>query len=186
MYYKYNNESLNYVKVNWLSLILKIGGGFLVLFFVMGLGVRFNPKTNYNEAEIMIVMGKYNQFTEEKLIDAIKKKNYKFPYIIFAQAKIESANFKSQIFLNNHNLFGMKEAVKRLNTARETQYGHALYENWRESLEDYGYYYCTYLSQFDTEEEYYDYLSQNYAEDPRYVTTLKAMIANQNLKSKFN
>jgi flagellum-specific peptidoglycan hydrolase FlgJ len=53
-------------------------------------------------------------------------------------------------------------------------------------LEDYGYYYSRYLSGLDTEDEYYEYLSQNYAEDPRYVETLKAMIIKENLKSKFN
>jgi flagellum-specific peptidoglycan hydrolase FlgJ len=146
----------------------------------------FNPRTKFTEAEVMVIIGKYNQFTPEKLISEIKLKHYKFPYIVYAQAKLESGNFKSKIFLENHNMFGMKEAVMRLNTAQGTQFEHAYYNNWKACLEDYGYYYSRYLSGLDTEDEYYEYLSQNYAEDPRYVETLKAMIIKENLKSKFN
>ena len=132
------------------------------------------------------MVGKYNQFSEEKLIAEIKKMHFKYPEIILAQAKVETGNFTSAIFKTNHNLFGMKEAESRITTAQETQMGHARYENWKDSFVDYVIYYSSYLKNLDTEEQYYEYLSQNYAENPKYVSTLKALILSQNLKSKFN
>ena len=185
MYYKFDKTLHNFVKVKWLPTAIKIAIGCAVIFFFLGFNFKFVPKSNYGEQEIMMIMGKYNQFTEEKLIDAIKKKNYKFPYIVFAQAKLETDNFHSKIFLINNNLFGMKEAVNRINTARETQNEHALYDNWRESLEDYGYYYCTYLGKFETEDEYYEYLGQFYAQDPNYVKKVREIVKKENLKTLF-
>lgn len=186
MFYKYDKNRLTYIKVRWIPSALKVLSGMGLLFFILGMNFRFTPKENYSEHEIMVVMGKYNQFTAEKFINEIKSKNYKFPHIVFAQAKLETGNFTSKIFMQNHNLFGMREAIKRISTAKETQNKHAYYNNWRESLEDYGYYYCTYLNKFDTEEEYFDYLSQYYAEDPLYVHRLKQIIAKENLRKVFN
>jgi uncharacterized FlgJ-related protein len=39
-----------------------------------------------------------------------------------------------KIFVENNNLFGMKEARVRLNLAKGTQYGHAYYDDWKESV----------------------------------------------------
>jgi flagellum-specific peptidoglycan hydrolase FlgJ len=80
----------------------------------------------------------------------------------------------------------MKQAKQRVNIAIETQLNHAYYDNWRESLEDYGYYYCSYLNKIETEEEYFNYLSQSYAESPNYVERLKKIIDSLNLKKEFN
>jgi len=46
-------------------------------------------------------------------------------------------------------------------------------------------YYSTYLSDIKTEGEYFEFLKQNYAEDPTYVTRLKSIIKTRNLKEKF-
>jgi uncharacterized FlgJ-related protein len=186
MFYKFNKETLKFEKTKGIQIGIKAFGVFIALLLVMGLNFKFTSKTNYSEAEVMVVVGRYNQFSEAKLIAEIKKMHFKYPEIILAQAKIETGNFTSPIFKINHNLFGMKEAQSRITTAQETQMGHARYENWKDSFYDYCIYYSSYLRKLDTEEEYYEYLSQNYAEDPHYVTTLKAMIAKENLKSKFN
>lgn len=186
MFYKFDNETLKYEKVKWLSMVFKTLGLLAVVFLGLGLNIAFSPRTTFTEAEIMVVRGMDNQFTEAKLIAEINKMHFKYPEIILAQAKVETGNFTSAIFKSNHNLFGMKEAQRRLTTALETQMGHARYETWKDSFYDYVIYYSSYLRSLDTEEQYYDYLSQNYAEDPRYVSTLKTIIARENLKSKFN
>ena len=80
----------------------------------------------------------------------------------------------------------MKQAVKRITKARYTQYEHAYYKNWIESLDDYALYSSTYLYSLKTESDYYEYLSQNYAEDSQYVVKLKKIITAMDLKSKFN
>ena len=102
-----------------------------------------------------------------------------------AQSMVETGHWKSNIFKENHNLFGMKQARARINTALGTQNNHAYYDTWTESVYDYAFYQCRYLSNIRTEDEYFQYLSNSYAEDTRYVTTLKQTISKNNLKQYF-
>lgn len=112
-------------------------------------------------------------FKEEELIAYIKELNIKFPHIVIAQAKLESGNYTSKIFKENHNLFGMKEAKVRISTNKGTNRGHAMYESWQQCVIDYALYQATYLSKFKTEEQYYAYLAEHYAEDASYVKLVK-------------
>ena len=79
----------------------------------------------------------------------------------------------------------MKEAVVRINKSLGTENGHSYYENWKESLDDYALYSATYLSRINSEEDYFDYLSQGYAEDPNYINKLKKIIDEQKLNKLF-
>ena len=186
MLYKYDKNSLKYVRVKWVATTFKSIGVFLGLFIIMSLSFRSIPKKEFTEQEIKVIVGRYNEFSEEKLIEEISKRNFKFPHIVLAQAKLETSNFKSNIFIENHNLFGMKEAVKRINVAKGTQFEHAYYDTWKESIEDYAYYCATYLNDVSTESDYYAYLSQNYASNTNYVSAIKDMIQKENLKEKFH
>lgn len=56
--------------------------------------------------------------------------------ILVAQSLHETGNFKSKVFRENNNLFGMKEASVRPETADGTRNGHAFYSNPKESAED--------------------------------------------------
>lgn len=112
-------------------------------------------------------------FKEEELIAYIKELNIKFPHIVIAQAKLESGNYTSKIFKENHNLFGMKEAKVRISTNKGTNRGHAMYESWQQCVIDYALYQATYLSKFKTEEQYYAYLAEHYAENASYVKLVK-------------
>lgn len=185
MYYKFDKETLTYKKIKWISLLFKTLGVLSFIFVIMAMNLINNKKEKYTEEDFVIILNKYNEFTPEKLIQEIKDKNYKFPHIVFAQAKLETNNFTSELFKINNNLFGMRKANKRITTSKEAHNNYAYYDNWRESLEDYGYYYSTYLNKINTEEEYYNYLSQYYAEDPEYVFKLKKIIDSCNLKNLF-
>ncbi len=177
MYYKYNREILDFEKSTahkkliialCLSIILSLGLGFLAI-----------PDGNIEDLtpeEKLIVIREEKEFSEEKLIEKIHRLNFKFPHIVLAQAKLESGNFKSAIFLENHNMFGMREARLRANLAKGTNRSHAYYDSWEDSLLDYALYYSTYLGRLRTESEYFQYLQQSYAEDPSYVKRLKEMI----------
>jgi flagellum-specific peptidoglycan hydrolase FlgJ len=79
----------------------------------------------------------------------------------------------------------MKEAVSRITTAEGTQFNHAYYVNWRESVYDYAFYQNRYLTNVRTESEYYAMLSASYAEASNYVEVLKSTVEKQNLKSLF-
>ena len=186
MYYKFNEETLLPEKVNVTNKTLTGLGatvGLLLLF-----GFTSNPSNevqNLSQEDKLIVIREYNEFSEEKLIEKITELNFRYPHIILAQAKLESGHFKSTIFLENNNMFGMKEAKLRANLAKGTNREHAYYDSWQESVIDYALYYSTYLSDIKTEGEYFEYLRQNYAEDPTYVQRLKQIIKKQDLKSKF-
>ena len=56
---------------------------------------------------------------------------------IIAIAKHETGNFTSKIFRENNNLFGMKQAKTRENTAIGTNHGHAVYCCINDSLIDF-------------------------------------------------
>jgi hypothetical protein len=80
----------------------------------------------------------------------------------------------------------MKQATVRINTAKGTQHGHAYYDNWYESLYDYAFYQCRYLSDIRNEREYYQYLSSVYAEaGDGYVEAVKKAVEREDLKSLF-
>ena len=173
MLYRYDKNNLIYTKVKYGELILKS----ILITFVLIIISGVKNKINGNKLEELSV--------EEKLIEKIKELNFRFPHIILAQAKLETGNFTSQSFVDGNNMFGMKEAKSRANTAQGTEFGHASYDTWKESLYDYALYYNAYLNKLRTESQYYSYLSQNYAEDPEYISKLKNIIQRENLKNKF-
>lgn len=181
MYYKFNYDTLVYEKVSLLPLVLR--GGFVSLSIVL-IGILFwgftssDPPITISTEDKLIIIKEHNEFSEEKLHNLIENLNFRFPDIIIAQSQLESNNYTSQIFKENNNLFGMKEAAIRSNLAKGTNRGHAYYEDWKESVLDYALYYSTYLYKLKTKEQYLEYLRQNYAEDPEYVNKLKKLITN--------
>jgi hypothetical protein len=186
MYYKFNEEQLAFEKVSITSKLL-IGIG-AVLGTLIFLGFTFIPSNKVDELnyeEKLIIIKEYNEFSQEKLVVNIGELNFKFPHIILAQSMQETGNFKSGIFKENNNLFGMKEARIRATLAQGTNRGHAHYNTWQESLYDYAMYYNAYLRKIKTEDEYFEYLRQNYAEDPEYVSRLKSIIKKKKLKELF-
>lgn len=187
MYYKFNEQTLDFEKAKISNKSLLGFGAVVGLLLVFGFTSNpANKVENLSQEEKLIVIREYNGFSEAKLIEKIKELNFKFPYIILAQSYQETGHYKSGIFYENNNLFGMKEAKLRSNLAKGTNRGHAYYETWQESVIDYALFYSTYLHDLKTEGEYFEYLKQNYAEDPTYVQRLKALINKRQLKNKFN
>ncbi len=79
-------------------------------------------------------------FSLENLKAEINKLGIVYPDIALAQAKWESKHFKSEIFYDNNNLFGMKLAKLRPTTAigkHKLHGNHAAYNNWQDSVKDY-------------------------------------------------
>lgn len=146
--------------------------------------IRVNDVSFISEETKAIILreaDKANEFSPEKLKAYILELNIKFPHIVYAQAKLETGEFKSKIFKENNNLFGLKQAKRRPTTNKGEENGHAYYDNWKESVVDYGFYSARFLCEIKTEDEYFQYLSQNYAEDPNYVVKLKQIIAKSNI-----
>ena len=81
------------------------------------------------------------------------------PEIVLAQARLETGNFKSDLYKRTGNLFGIKHDKR-----------YAAYRHWRESIADYK----KRISSRYTGGDYYDFLRRiGYAKDPKYITKLK-------------
>jgi hypothetical protein len=183
---------LNTTNLQLIPLSLKYKFGILLSLFVFGLlsftsGIVYlktNPKVFDWESDVVVIDASQIEFTQNNLINKLKQWNIKFPHIVLAQSMLETNNYKSSIFKENHNLFGMKEAKRRVTISQGTNRNHAYYNNWVESLLDYGFYQSHYLSNIKTEEQYYSYLEQYYAEDDEYVIKIKKLVEDNNLKAE--
>lgn len=184
MLYRFDKKNLKYVRIKWQA--FAILASLVTIIIILSMGYTIKKKADKEtEKEVLVILAKQNEFNVDKFVKKIKDLNFTFPYIVYAQAILETDNFKSKLFIENHNLFSMKEAVKRINTAKGTQYQHAYYDSWVESVYDYAMYSSTYLSDLKTESDYFDYLAKYYAEDKSYVDKLKSIIDRDNLKEKF-
>jgi len=184
MIYKFNKNSLNFEKTSRFKLLAR---PILITALITSIfGYTAKQKVSIPEEQKLIVLREVNKFSEERLVDEIAGLNFRFPHIVLAQAKLESNNFRSYLFKENNNMFGMKLASSRLTIANGEEHGYASYESWSESLMDYALYYSSYLRNVKTEREYYQFLSKFYAEDVAYVSKIQNLIKNEQLKSKFN
>lgn len=188
MIYKYDKTNLIYKKdFKTIKIVILTCISLVAISFIVGRYVKIQSLESYEKELIVLDMtAEQNRFSEDKLVELLKELNVKFPYIVLAQSMIETGKWESNIFKENHNLFGMKEARVRINTALGTQNNHAYYETWVESVYDYAFYQSRYLSNIKTEADYFLYLSNSYAEDGRYVEVLKKTIKTNNLKEYFN
>jgi uncharacterized FlgJ-related protein len=184
----YKPDNLELIRVQkWRIGLLMFYFLFLVggFFYLLGRYMSLESLSDFEKEVLIVNLKNKNDFSEESFIEMLQDLNVKYPYIVLAQARIESGRYSSRIFKENHNLFGMKQANRRINTAEGTQYGHAFYQTWRESVYDYAFYQSRYLSSATTEEEYYYIIGKSYAEDPKYISKLKNEVEKYKLKSKF-
>lgn len=185
MFYIYDKKGVQYKKLLQTKLGTSLGiaiGLSLAISYGIGRFTWINSLSEY-EKNILLINMKQTPFSEEELILLMKDLGVKFPHIVLAQSKLETNNYQSGIFKENHNLFGMKEARSRISTARGTNRNHAYYDTWESSVYDYAFYQCRYLSAIRNEAQYYSYLSGSYAEDPLYVQKVKKLAGE--LKDKF-
>lgn len=185
-FYTYDNQTLTFKKVSFWR-------GF-VFIFICGISFGYGTILGYKQTQVITL-------EQEELVVLLtnqEKKNFKpdsvygfllsikapFPYILYAQAILESGNFKSDIFRSNNNCYGMRNPNKRVTTSIGEQYGYAVYRTWKECIIDRCFYNSLYLGDIKTEEQYYEYLSKSgYAEDPMYIVKVKDL-ANKIKKEK--
>jgi len=173
--YKFNKGNLSYEKVS----LRKVYGlpSVIILTIIMFFGATKDATPvieKLTEVERMIVIDQETHFTKDRLIVEIGYMNFKHPEIVYAQAILETGNFTSVIFKENNNMFGMKLPRTRATKAIDENRGHARFENWEDSLDDYAMYYNAYLKNLN-EEKYYQFLEKFYAEDPNYVRKVRKL-----------
>ena len=103
----------------------------------------------------------------------LKDNNAWYPEILLKQAKIESGNYTSNVYMNTNNLYGMKKVGKRQTTQLHNTYnGYGCYTNWCESVLDRMLWDVFYFkNKKPTKEEYLKAMSI-YAEAENYVELL--------------
>ena len=114
------------------------------------------------------------EISAERVLTLLDTLNVEHPHIVFAQMRLESGNFKSDLAKNSDNFFGMKYPRQRATVARGVDRGYACYRSWSYSVLDYAIWQRRYASGL-TEEEYLEMLSEKYAEDKAYVKKVKSI-----------
>jgi len=170
----------------WYGLLWSLYSGFLY-----GLMVVFT--IHYYQAETVNTIPTENpkatqeikEFSKEGFEKEFYGYSWRYPHIVYAQAILESNDFKSEIFLRNNNMFGMRKAKSRLTTADQSYEGsYAKYISWQQALADRAIYESCYLHKIKTEALYYSYIGKHYAsmEDSVYISRLKNVVHKNNLK----
>lgn len=153
-----------------LMVLLFSSFGYLVGSFKTEEKVVEFPSVIFNHK--VILSEKYEKdFSEEALISLMKRLKIRHIDIVISQAKIETGNFKSKVFIENNNLFGMRFPGNRVTLAKGENLKHAVYDNWQESVIDYAIYQSTYLRKY-SRSEYLKFLELNYAENKNYVSLI--------------
>lgn len=181
MLYKYDKTTLNYKKVTGTWLLIVVCAILVTIAITSIIAInRVNDIRFISEETKAIILreaDKQNEFSREKLKAYILELNVKYPHIVMAQAELETGGFKSAIFKENHNLFGLKQAKKRPTTNKENDTSYGKYDNWRSSVVDYAFLQSTFIYKINNEDEYFEYLKQFYAEDINYIYKLKKIIS---------
>jgi len=129
-----------------------------------------------------------NDINYKILYNQLLKTSIMYPDIAFAQAVLESAHFKSPLFIRANNLFGMKIPTKRPTTAIGSTNGYSKYSNWNSSVLDYKLWqeFLFKRKGVMTRKEYILYIKKWYATDPNYIIKIKNSINKYSFILKIN
>lgn len=158
-------ESVKWNLIGIISLIL------VIIFIILSEQHKLD-KNNSNNLKHLDSIEVLN--LKDSVLNFIYDMRLEHPYIVYAQAIIESSNFTSKIWKENNNMFGMKMPERRATLACSIKYGHSVYKNWRDCLIDYALYQMSYMRGL-TEDEYFEKLKNCYASDEYYINKIKKL-----------
>nr|DAO34791.1 MAG TPA: Mannosyl-glycoprotein endo-beta-N-acetylglucosaminidase [Crassvirales sp.] len=114
----------------------------------------------------------FSKSPQEGLMEALEYYGVKHPQIVYAQAFVETGNFKSDLCLSSNNLFGL------YNSSRGRYHR---FDHWTESVIAYKDFI---QRRYKPPEDYYKFLQRiGYAGDPNYISKLKKVV-NKNDKRR--
>jgi len=120
-----------------------------------------------------------DDITYLSLWNALQETNILYPEVVFAQAVLESGHFKSSVFKNHKNLFGMKYPSKRETFAfGKSKSGYAKFEDWMQSILDYKIWQENFIlrHKIQSKREYLLALNKSYSETANYSRYLDKII----------
>ena len=116
------------------------------------------------------------KFSKKALYSFILSLGIEYPDIVYAQAKIESANFHSKLFRDNLNMFGMTYPGRTKSVAIGLKNGYNVYNSWQASVIDYKLWQARMIHKIDNEQDYLFYLQEHYADNgEEYIILIKKM-----------
>lgn len=159
----------------------------MVLIISLALNKRNEVMSSFQSEKEIIILTQDDDFSEELLLGYLKYLKVKFPLIVLAQAIEESNHYRSDIYKDNCNLFGMKVAKTRPSTALGINRGHAYYYSWKESAVDYALWQAAFMRKVKTPKQYLEALEQaNYAENPNYIKNVERIYNQLKIKYESN
>lgn len=107
----------------------------------------------------------FNKLPQEGLMEALEYYEVKHPQIVYAQAVLETGHFKSDLCLNDNNLFGLYDSKK---------HRYHTFDHWTESVVAY----LDYVQhRYKPPNDYYKFLLDiGYAKDPHYINKVKEIV----------
>jgi len=125
---------------------------------------------------------KVNAPLQKRVLSFIKEVGIKYPDVVYAQALIESAHFKSKHFTKKNNIFGMRKAMQR-STLGDGEVGEFVsFKSIEESIIDYKLYQMTFIHKIHSKQEYLNRLCTRYCKDLGYERLILSVIDSQNIK----
>jgi len=168
----------------------------LVILLVLTSLIGYSPNLcEYKrETEISLFLAKLREKEVDKEVQKIKESEFSkellkkymglvYPNsskVIIKQFILETGWFKSQSFLLYNNICGMKFPRSRATIATGKAMGHAKYEHWTDSIDDYMLWKEYHISNGEDTSDYYKFLnSVGYAEASNYIKILKRINLNR-------
>jgi hypothetical protein len=105
--------------LNGSSTLLQLLAGFLIVWLI------FRKKTFNGNASI-----------DSRIEDYLKSRGYDFGAYFSKVARLETGNYTSELFKNQNNLFGMRNASSRPNCQKGVANGFGIYESVDKSICD--------------------------------------------------
>ena len=136
----------------------------LILFSLLVI-TKFGPTRLLHHKKLVQITHKKNlEINDSNLIQVCKMQGVVEPEIVLAQAKLETGNYTSDVFIENNNLFGLYDS-------NNNEY--YKFNSWEESVKAYK---DLVQSKLQKNEDYYQFLVRiGYAEDPKYIKKVKSM-----------
>lgn len=101
---------------------------------------------------------------DKTLYKELKAKGIAHPKIVLAQAKLETGNYTSKVYLTHNNLFGL----------RKSNGSYYKFNHWTESVKAYKDYV---QYKYQSSKDYYQFLKDiGYAEDKLYIEKIKEIV----------
>jgi len=156
----------------------------MILFLALFIPYLGSPQTSFSADDQIgfyleqkrserIIELKRSEFSLDNLKEYLKLRQVKNSQVVLRQAALETGWFTSRSFTEYNNLTGMKVPRKRDHAVKRSGYGHAGFDHWTDSIDDYILWQRYWQAHGYDQDDYYDFLSEvGYATDPLYLKKL--------------